>query len=308
VYAVSVVLPPEDLSCCFLCVSLVFWCCCVDDETSSTVLYFAVDFLVVPTILRILLVHFLRDIMSSTIPSTPFDTVPTANVSSTPHHRFIRLSTYNIIHAGANNLNMALRALDQMHIDAGILTETKLSHNKFTHSYRGYTICATTASRTQGGVALFFRNTPQWTFEGIKVFGPNVIRCSLVSGSHRWTILGVYIPPSDSNGETLNWIEKALQNQRHPLILLGDLNLDFRALHNDRDHDIADALSLLDLQDVSNFFPHPRGRWTWSQSREGRYIRSVTDYCLSSLPYQFTHWAIKYPRYCSDHRGIIAHL
>ena len=60
--------------------------------------------------------------------------------------------------------------------------------------------------------------------------------------------------------------------------------------------------------DVSDYFPHTRGRWTWSQMRMGRYVRSVTDCILAENPEHFRRWTIKDPRYFSDHRALIAEI
>jgi hypothetical protein len=78
--------------------------------------------------------------------------------------------TYNIISAGDSRLNMALRAMKHMHIDFGVLTETKLWHDKYTRYCEGYTFHSTHSGKYQGGVAIFYRNSPQWTIEGIREF------------------------------------------------------------------------------------------------------------------------------------------
>ena len=111
---------------------------------------------------------------------------------------FVRCITYNIRDGGCNNLNMALRSMQQMRVDLGFLTETKLDHEMYTKRCCGYKVLSTkAASRHQGGVALFWRHkSSRWSIEGVRTFGPNVIRGSLVSGNHRWTLVGAYIPPS----------------------------------------------------------------------------------------------------------------
>jgi exonuclease III len=117
-----------------------------------------------------------------------------------------RLATYNIQHGGGNNLNKALRAMDQMRIDFGLFTETKIPHNMYTKECDGYTVFATRAeSSTCGGVALFYRTASlHWSIEGIRAHGPNVISCTLVSGLRRWSLIGCYIAPSETDGATLN--------------------------------------------------------------------------------------------------------
>ena len=215
--------------------------------------------------------------------------------------------TYNVIHAGGNNLNMVLRQMAHMHVDLGFLTETKLSHSKYTRNCEGYSVYSTRSDGFKGGVALFYCNSSQWTVEGIQAFGPNVLRCSLVSGNHRWICVGVYFPPSESDGTTLNFLEQATRNASHPLVVMGDFNCDLACSSAPR-NEIPSLLSLLHLSDVADHFPHPRGQWTWSQWRSGRYIRSTTDYVLSQDPFAFSRWAIKIPRYHSDHRAIVTEL
>ena len=47
--------------------------------------------------------------------------------------------------------------MEQMRVDFGVLTETKLNHTFFTHEANGFSVIATKAkSCSQGGVALFY--------------------------------------------------------------------------------------------------------------------------------------------------------
>ena len=219
------------------------------------------------------------------------------------------MCTYNIVNAGGNRLNMVLRAMALMRVDLGLFTETKLSHDMFTHQCCGYQVYAMHAkSCSQGGVALFYCDSQNWTIEGVHFYGPNVLRCTLVSGTDRWSLVGMYIPPSEEDGSTLSFFHEAVRSTNHNLILLGDINVDLQQIEDDRLEDIATALTLVGLQDVGNHFPHPRGRWTWSQWRQDHYIHSVTDCILAESPNDFSRWAIKIPRYDSDHRAIIAEL
>lgn len=126
----------------------------------------------------------------------------------------IRMCAYNMRCGGGNNMNMALRAMAGMRIDLGFFFETKLPHSLFTHEAEGFSVVATQAnSYSQGGVALFYRpNERSWSLEGIRGHGPNVISATLVTGRRRWTILGVYIPPSDDSGITLTSIGEAVRS------------------------------------------------------------------------------------------------
>ena len=226
-------------------------------------------------------------------------------------YRFLRMATYNMVWATGNNLNIILRVMARMRIELGILTETHLTHDKYTHICCGYNVVATKVENKHiGGVALFYRsNSKQWTVEGIRTHGPNVISCTLVSGKRRWTLIGCYIPPSEDDGTTLDYIQEAIRTRaHHPLILLGDLNIEFHHPKDSRSELLTDGLALYGLTDLSNSYRKPTGSWTWSQRKDDGYIRSVTDYILVDCPQDFSRWTIKSPRYYSDHRAVVAEL
>ena len=109
-------------------------------------------------------------------------------------------------------MNMVMRTMDQMNVDLGILSETKLDHEMYLHDCCGYTVVATTAkSSHQGGVAVFYRShSAQWSVEGIQTHGPNMMSFSLMSGRKIWTIIRCYISPSKETGETIEYIDKAV--------------------------------------------------------------------------------------------------
>ena len=142
----------------------------------------------------------------------------------------LKMATLNIQDGRRNRLNAALRCMKQMEIDLGVLTETKFQNDKYTKTCEGYTVVGTATDGNTGGVVLFYRDGQEgWVLESIRNFGPNVIRATLVSGQKRWYILAAYIPPSDEEGLTLACIATAtdtITNQRWPIILLGDLNVD----------------------------------------------------------------------------------
>jgi len=240
-------------------------------------------------------------------------------ISSSSRPSCLRMIEYNMMSARGNRLEMVMREMCSMHVDIGILTETKLNHDMHTTECNGYCIVCTKAESAHlGGVALFYRSSCStssfsWSVEGIRTHGPNVISCTIVSGSHRWTLIGCYIPPSEDcslgDDATLLHLQKAVATRAlHPIIFLGDINVDLCHIDDDRAENIATFLALLGLSDVSDHFSHPRGRWTWSQMRQGHYIRSVTDYILAEAVENFSRWAIRYPRYDSDHRAIVAEL
>jgi hypothetical protein len=91
----------------------------------------------------------------------------------------INVATYNIRDGRNSNLEAALRACEQMRIHFAVLTETKLSTDRYTRSAYGYMVFATkTTTTNQGGIAIIFSNTSLYfQIESQQRHGPNVISC-----------------------------------------------------------------------------------------------------------------------------------
>jgi hypothetical protein len=87
-----------------------------------------------------------------------------------------------------------------MRIDVGILTETRLSTDRYTRSAYGYTVFATkTTHINQGGIALIFTNDSLFfQVEAQRKHGPNVISCIISTGKRQYPVIGAYIPPGDT--------------------------------------------------------------------------------------------------------------
>ena len=124
-------------------------------------------------------------------------------------HSFLVI-TLNIRNGRYSNLNMALRTMYQMRVDFGILTETKIT---------------TTCTRGIAAAIQFLLLMPranskvEWLYfieqrihgGALKAkwpMGQMSCRCVLVSGEHRWNLLGAYIPPSETDGETMNYVQR----------------------------------------------------------------------------------------------------
>ena len=111
----------------------------------------------------------------------------TADAPQTVKENRINLATYNIRSGRGGNLEIVLRAMEQMNVDIGILTEAKLTGGIYTRYSSGYNVVATSARvHNQGGVALFYKNSPDWQDESMRHHGPNVISFQLVAASQRW--------------------------------------------------------------------------------------------------------------------------
>jgi len=221
----------------------------------------------------------------------------------------------NIRNGRRNNLQTALRAMVRENIDVGILTETKINHDAYSRAASGYTVLATKARNAhQGGIALFYRESDNFHIESPQRYGPNVICFVVVSGQKRWGCIGVYIPPEDR--ETLNYVVEALESLPRgiPKVLLGDLNVDLE--HPDtggeRSTEIATELESSGFINMLGKFSQGsryRERHTWSQKRNGRWIRSRCDYILATDMSAFRRVQVKDPcLYVTDHFMVRAQL
>jgi len=233
----------------------------------------------------------------------------------------LKLASLNIVDGRSGGLYAAIRCMRDMNIDMALFTETKLATDKHTKHFMGYDVVATTAHGRKGGVALVYRKTKAWGLESTRVFGPNVILTTLVSGQLRWHIIGGYIPPSETDGSTLAHIERAWDtcgNSRWPVIMLGDLNVDLEnpdgTYHDgaERRQETAALLETMGLKDMRKSFRQRKkilGRyWTYRKKTRGVVHGSICDYILSTSRKFFTNCQIKTPRYNTDHNILVATL
>jgi hypothetical protein len=137
-----------------------------------------------------------------------------------------------------------------------VLTEAKLSTDRYTRSAYGYTVFATqTTHVNQGGVALIFTNNSLlFQVEAQRKHGPNVISFIITTGKRQYRIIGAYIPPTDTT--TLFYISEACNRfPGQPIILMGDINTDLRShTPNNRYTEIMALISTLGLEDMSEHF------------------------------------------------------
>ena len=236
-------------------------------------------------------------------------------LAETGSKRTLRWCTYNIMHHGLGRLQQVLKSCSQMNMDFGILTETKFTNEAYPRSYHGYHIRATEASNVQGGVVVFWREQlAVFSVESVKLIGPNILSFELVSGRRRWRFIGVYIPPSEDNGLTLQQLESVLDDSvslSYPVVVAGDINVDLlRAERSPRDIVISTVLMTAGLTDMCGQFyqrSRHRDRWTWSQKREGTISRARNDAILCTDRRFFQNVKITDPPGChSDHYMLVA--
>jgi hypothetical protein len=104
----------------------------------------------------------------------------------------IRFGTYNIQSARDGRLETVLRAMGQMGVDWGILTEaSKLTRGIHTRFSSRYHVVATEAtSMNQSGVALFYHDTDDFQVESVWCHGPNPISFELEIAGRRQPVVG----------------------------------------------------------------------------------------------------------------------
>jgi hypothetical protein len=181
--------------------------------------------------------------MAETAPCTP---------SRADGSRSIAVATYNIRNGRNGGLESALRAMEGIGADLGILMETKVTDGIHTQNSSGYSVVApNTPSAHQGGIALFWQPNKLYVVEDWRIRGPNVLTFVLVTGSYRFFAVGCYIPPN--NLSTLTMIEQAWNKcpRGHIPLLLGNMNVNLHSPRDKRDEQIAevveDVMSLTDL-------------------------------------------------------------
>jgi len=148
--------------------------------------------------------------------------------------------------------------------------------------------------------------------------GPNTVTFQVTMGEERFYVIGVYIPPDCNKGvDELRGAWEACPQGCKPIIL-GDLNINFGFLRDEREEVIVDLLDEINLIDTSRRFQlrtpqraSTRARWTWSQKCGGRWHYTQPDYFMARAgdmanlrgvgfrSLRFLH---------SDHRAVVANI
>ncbi len=207
--------------------------------------------------------------------------------SRTDGSESIAVASWNIRNGCNGGLKSALRAMEAMGVNLGILLETKLTGGIYTRNLSGYSVVASDApSAHQGGIALFWLANKTYKVEDWRICGPNMLSFVIVTGSQRFYAVGCYIPPT--NLSTLPQVKQALNKclQGYTPLLIGDLNVNLRTPRDERDEQIAEVVGdVCGLTNLSKHFcqrsrGHTRGRWTWRMRRGRRWATSQCEYFL----------------------------
>ena len=199
----------------------------------------------------------------------------------------IRFGTYNIRNGRNGGLESALRGMTQANMDLGIFQETKFTEGIYTRASAGYSVVATDApSRNRGEVAVFYRPSSHFAVEAVKQFGPNVVGFQLATGAQRWYIIGCHLAPDDTLA--IESVVAALKERPRgaALLVAGELNTTLNEPENDwRGTDTVAAMTAEGLEDMATHFLFRQRTWgrerrMWIMLREGKVVRSWTDYIL----------------------------
>jgi hypothetical protein len=164
--------------------------------------------------------------------------------------------------------------LVQMGIWGVVLMEIKFVNNWHPKMAAGYTImCSKTASCTQGGVALMWKeNNLRFEVELVLFHSSNTLTFLLRIGDKQLCIVGAYIPPNCMRG--VEDIQQAAEAclVGYKLLVMGDLNVKVKFPHDKQEEVIVDLLNELCLVDSSCGYrlwtpcrTATKARWTWSQ-------------------------------------------
>ena len=150
--------------------------------------------------------------------------------------------------------------------------------------------------------------------EAVRQLGPNVAGFHMATGALRWYIIGCYLAPNDTS--TIVSVVATLKEQPQgtTLLVAGDLNTTLADPENDqRGTDIVAALTEEGLEDMSAHFLPRRRTWgrerrTWSMVREGKVVRSGTDYILGTDCCLFWNVSVWDPRHNTYHYMVLGCL
>jgi hypothetical protein len=98
--------------------------------------------------------------------------------------RTFSVAAWNIRCGWGNGLTFAAKGLGKMGVGCAILSEMKITDDRYTRMTSGYKVLATKApSKHQGGIALLWQPDHEASeIEATKVVTPNLITFQLVTG------------------------------------------------------------------------------------------------------------------------------
>jgi hypothetical protein len=160
----------------------------------------------------------------------------------------------------------------QMGVNCAVLTEVKITNDKYPRCVSGFKIISLTAtSHSQGGIALLWNEGhASFKVKVAKIVTPNLLTFQLIMGYKQFYVMGTYIPPDDTRGvDALCKAWASCPANCVPLVL-GNLNVNFEHPRDAREEQIVNLLDEINLVNTSQKFalrwcrmPAAKKRWTW---------------------------------------------
>jgi hypothetical protein len=153
-------------------------------------------------------------------------------------------------------LTFAAKGLAKMGVGCAILSEMKITDDRYTRMKSGYKVLSTKApSKHKEGIALLWQPDHEgFEVEATRVVTPNLITFQLVMGDEQYYVMGIYIPPNNAGGgDDLRAAWEACPANCSPIVM-GDLNINVEHPRDEREAAIADLLDEINLVDTSRKF------------------------------------------------------
>ena len=159
---------------------------------------------------------------------------------------------------------------------------------------------------------MIYRKSDRYHIESPKCYGDNVIKAKLVHGGQRTTIVGIYIPPSETDSTTISELDRAMKNEDfNKCVILGDFNINHKTPSKKKDLEIIETLESYCMNDVLKKFKSQKNkphRWTWQQTREGKKVRAICDYIFSGKTVEWKNFVPIDITFDTDHRLLTAKI
>ncbi len=163
------------------------------------------------------------------------------------------IATWNI-RCGRNlGLASGAKGLAQIGIGAAILTEMKITDDRYPKLTSGYKVILSKATTNkQGGIALVWKvGHSSFKVEAACVVTPNLLTFPLVTGYEQFYVMGIYIPPNNTMGVDALWAAWIACPDGCAPIVMGDLNICFEHPCDEQEEAIADLLNKINLVNLS---------------------------------------------------------
>ncbi len=140
-----------------------------------------------------------------------------------------------------------------MGVNCVVLTEVKITNDKYPRCVSGFKIISSTAmSHSQGGIALLWNEGhASFDVEAAKIITLNLLTFQFVTGYKQFYVMGTYIPPNNTTGVDALRKAWALCPANCIPLVLGDLNVNFDHPRDAREEQIIDLLDKINIVDTS---------------------------------------------------------